>query len=216
MALACEANLDPIEVPMNCPDMPVRGPTAAAADVPLDQLIDDFDDGDTSIVQVADRDGYWVFNPVSSSITAHNSNDCAARDSAAGHFKAAGFGPNGANWTAYFLAPGPATAPNPYNAQALGYTGFSFWAAIGTGRAPFPLNVGVSTMDTIPTFGAYYGATVELTHSWQRFVVPFSDLVQTTTKLDPTPLRLEALVDFIVWPEQGQFDIWIDDLRFEK
>jgi hypothetical protein len=29
-------------------------------------------------------------------------------------------------------------------------------------------------------------------------------------------LRLEALVDFIVWPEQGQFDIWIDDLRFEK
>jgi hypothetical protein len=208
---ACEVDVDPIDVPPLCPEKPLRGPTAAA-DVPVDRLIDDFEDGNNFILPVAGRNGYWTSmdNGSSSVLSARASTSCAARDEWAGHFAAAGFTQYGASWTAYFSAPGPGAIP--YDGHQ--YSGISFWAATGDGPTPFPVKLGVSTMDTITSY-QYYGTTVELTHDWRRFVLPFSTLVQTGGG-DRFPMRLEALVAFITWPEQGEFDIWIDDVRFEQ
>jgi hypothetical protein len=210
VAAACEVAVTPIEVPDHCPEMPLRGPTAAA-DVPIARLIDDFEDGNNAIVAVAGRNGYWTsMNNLSSTmIDAGPSNACAARGGWAGRFSAAGFTSHGASWTGYFSAPSPGIVP--YDGEA--YSGVSFWAAVVDEKGPFPVELGVSTMDTIGSY-EYYGTTVQLTNSWQRFVLPFSSLTQTGTGTR-YPMRLEALVAFIIWPAQGDFDIWIDDVRFE-
>jgi hypothetical protein len=60
----------------------------------------------------------------------------------------------------------------------------------------------------------FYRTVVTLSPAWQRIVVPFETLSQEG-KGDPlTELRVDELVGFIVWPTH-QFDIWIDDVRFE-
>jgi len=61
----------------------------------------------------------------------------------------------------------------------------------------------------------FYAAKVPLSHDWQRFVVPFDNMRQSGTGKPQVPImRRDQLVGFIIWPQQ-QFDIWIDDVRFE-
>jgi hypothetical protein len=223
---ACGVAVDPIVVPKGCPEQPVRGPELYA-DVSADQVIDDFEDMDHYINAVAARSGTWnsMSNGTSSILSFNPSSDCAARGRWAGNFMGQGFSPHGASVTAYFIAQGP--FPVAYNATIYNYTGISFWAAIGTptsdGR-PFPVELGLSTLDTVTGGGFctacfdYYRTTAQLTTTWQRFVYPFTALAQSGEgkPQGPVPLRSEALVGFLIWPTETQFDIWIDDLRFEK
>jgi hypothetical protein len=222
---ACEVAVDPIAVSPGCPEMPLRGPEAMA-DVPIDRLIDDFEDMDTFLAPVGGRNGMWdsQSNLSSNMLTVHASTSCAARGKWAGHFVAAGFTRHGASVTAFFKAQIANTAPAvPYDGSD--YSGISFWAATGSGQEPFPAIVGLSTLDTVINGGVcsvcydFYGTTVPLTHTWQRFVLPYSSLAQGTTPefngVPQLPLRKEALVGLLIWPDTTQFDIWIDDVRFE-
>jgi hypothetical protein len=228
---ACEASLDPIVVAMNCPDQPLRGPEAFA-DTPVARLIDDFEDGDYYLARYAGRDGNWMpaTDMSSTMVFAGPSGACAARGTKAGNFSGAGFRVHGASWTGFFTAQPPMASP--YNLTAAGpYTGISFWAAIGKGDAPFSVELGISTMDSVPNGNVcssilppggtpivpvcfdYYKTTVNLTHTWQRFVIPFSELENTWTQF---PFRPDAAVGFLVWPWETEFDIWFDDIRFEQ
>jgi hypothetical protein len=230
---ACNTQLDPIVVAMNCPDKPLRAPEEFA-DTPVDQLIDDFEDNNYFLATYAGRDGSWVpATDLSSTLTAAGpSAACAARGTKAGNLSGAGFRPHGASWTGFFAAQTSPTSPAvPYDLTAggySGYTGISFWAAIGKGKAPFSLQLGLSTMDTVPNGFIcinvpnsalpcfdYYKTTIDLTHTWQRFVIPFSDLAQTNQTL-AIPIRLNMAVGFLIWPTETEFDIWFDDIRFEK
>ena len=60
----------------------------------------------------------------------------------------------------------------------------------------------------------YYATTVLLTHQWQRYVIRFQDLAQSGQGSPLLPMRKDQMVGFILWPHQD-FDIWIDDIRFE-
>jgi hypothetical protein len=218
-AAACDASLTPIAVQMGCPEQPLRGPDAWAGE-PEDRLIDDFEDGDLFLAEVGGRNGAWVTGNDDSSgmLTAEASSRCAARGGVAGHFAGAGFTDWGANWTAVFRNNNGGNAV-PYDGQS--YSAISFWAAAGPGAtAPFEVPLGLTTIDDAWNGGVcttcmdYYATTVPLTRQWQRLVVRFDDLVQGGFGVPQIAMRRDQLVGFILWPKH-QFDIWIDDVRFE-
>ena len=218
-AAACEVAVDPIEVPHGCPDRPVRGPEAVD-DVPLEQMIDDFEDSDSMLFTVGGRTGVWtsMSNGTSTMLFAVPSNSCAARGSWAGHFAGAGFTDWGASVTGYLMAQGGPFAV-PYDGSH--YSGISFWAATGSSRDATPIELGFSTIDTVTNGGVctacfdYYREAIQLTHSWKRFVLRFADLKQSGLGRPQVPeMDTEKLVGLVIWPEK-QFDMWIDDIRFE-
>jgi hypothetical protein len=217
---ACNASVDPIEVAASCPDTPLRGPDQWASE-PGDRLIDDFEDGDGRIAKVGNRNGAWTLGTDKSpgNVVAETSSHCSARGTHAGHFSGAGFTDWGANWTAVFVDPTGSTAL-PYDGRA--YSGISFWAAMGSeAMEPFEAPLGLTTMDNAwnsDVCGSkcmdFYGVKVPLTRSWQRVVIRFADLAQAGWGTPQTPMKHDQMVGFIIWPNH-QFDIWIDDIRFE-
>ena len=107
----------------------------------------------------------------------------------------------------------------PFDAHE--WSAISFWAAVGSGaEAPFTIPMGLTTTDVAWNGGLcttcmdYYATTVTLTPAWKRFVLPFDILVQGGWGVPQVAMRRDQLVGFIMWPNH-QFDIWIDDVRFE-
>ena len=215
---ACGATVEPIQVAAGCPDMPLRGP-GEWADAPLEAVIDDFEDGDLSLIKVADRTGNWYPFPVTSTTVAGEaSTNCVARGLRSGHFVATGNGDPGSNWNASMVD--PFTAVIPYNASA--WSGFSFWIAAGdtVGEAT-EMTVGINTPGVLAsegyctTCGDYHLISISLTRTWTRWSIRFDDLKQKGFGEPPVPvLPRDRLVNFIFWPK-NPFDIWIDDFRFE-
>jgi hypothetical protein len=220
VGFGCEVDLAPIAVADGCPEQPLRGPQAFAGQ-PSGLLIDDFEHADMSLPHQGGRDGFWVLGTEDGDpqVDATISDHCAARGQRAGHFSGGSFTSWGANWTALLLEQ-PGGRAVPYDATA--YGGFSFWAAAARTDAgvPFTLPVGVTTMDVAWNGGIcsndcmdYYRAQVSVGHAWQRFSVRFSELKQGGSG-DPVALRRDQLVGVIFWPDRD-FDVWIDDVRFE-
>jgi hypothetical protein len=219
VCLGCGASVEPIDVAAGCPSQPLRGPESYAGE-PADQLIDDFESGDDHLPQVAGRDGSWVLGSDGSSgkLIYEVSPQCVARGKFSGHFAARGFTSWGNNWTAVFRA-APMTTAVPYDGSK--WNAISFWAAFGSDNGPsFEVPMGLTTMDNAWNGGGcapcmdFYAAKVPLTHSWQRFVIRFDQMAQNGTGFPQVPMRRDQLVGFIIYPRQ-QFDIWIDDVRFE-
>jgi hypothetical protein len=214
---SCGASLTPIDVQPGCPEQPMRGPEQFAS-APIDRLIDDFEDGDLLLPRVSGRTGSWLSVPApSATLTGEASNRCAARGTQAGHFTALGYPDYGVSWSAVLVATsGPAIAND-----ASAYSGISFWIATGDNALP-PLETpfGVVTTDVAPNGGIctvcldYYAIRFPLTKTWTRHVIPFADLHQNGFGVPQVSLRADRLVSLIFWPAH-QFDIWIDDIRFE-
>jgi hypothetical protein len=214
----CNATVEPIDVGAGCPEQPLRGPLEYADEAP-GRLIDDFEDGDKQLVTAAGRDGSWILGwDMSGTPTAENSERCAARGTRAGHFTGLDFESWGTNWTAVFRASADGRAVG-YDATR--YRAISFWGALGVNAEPsFEMPIGLTTVDVAwngecDVCMDYYRTEVTLSRAWQRFVVPFDVLAQAGTGDPLTDLNPEELVGFIIWPEH-QFDVWIDDVRFEE
>jgi len=219
----CGGSLDPITTITACPGQPLRGPTSDATDEPAMLLIDDFETGKGDLPKNDGRDGKWVIGTDGSSgVLVHESSQlCVARGRWSGHFAAHGFTSWGNNWTAVFQAPTASNGAVPYDARA--YGGISFWAGFGSDMiVDFAVPLGVTTMDNAWNGGVctttcqdYYGTTVPLTHEWRRYEIRFADLAQAGWGVPQVPImKKDQMVGFIIWPLQ-QFDIWIDDVRFE-
>jgi len=219
----CDPSLDLIDVRAGCPDMPLRGPGEFAS-APADTMIDDFEDANLSLAQVGGRTGAWMgsLGPTpapGSTVDLDPSSECVARGTRSAHLTSMATATYAASWTAVMMAQTPA----PQSFDASSYRGFSFWIARGDRAVPpFETPIGVTTEDTAPAFGIcescndYYAikTRIPLTTTWTRWFVPFSDLRQYGFGRPLVPLRRDKLVSIIIWPEP-QFDIWIDDLRFE-
>lgn len=216
---ACERSIEPIDVADGCPAQPLRGPIAYEAE-PAAHLIGDFESGTDALATVDGRNGSWILGTDGSSgrVVAEASNRCAARGNYAGHFAGKDFARWGANWTAVFMGSGGPAAP--YDASK--YSGISFWAAFGGDNGPeFDVPMGMTTMDNAwnsrlcSVCMDFYRTRVRLSHHWQRFVLRFSEMAQDGRGVPQVPfMRKDQMVGFILWPTQ-QFDIWIDDVRFE-
>jgi hypothetical protein len=216
---ACGTSIAPIAVAAGCPEQPLRGPDQFAAEAP-DRLIDDFESGDAFLAAVGGRNGAWILGTdgTDGTVTDDISSQCAARGGAAGHFAGTGLTSWGANWTAVLKNNNGGNAVS-YDGTA--YSGISFWAAVGSNAvAPFEIPMGLTTIDNAWNGGVcsdcmdFYATTVTLTPSWQRVEVAFSALAQGGWGVPQIAMRRDQLVGFIMWPNH-QFDIWIDDVRFE-
>lgn len=218
LGCGCGATLEPIEVGPGCPDAPIREPQRWA-DSDESRLIDDFEDLNDQLHPSEGRDGSWILGSdfTGPAPTAETSTRCAARGRGVGYFAAAGLTDWGANWTAV-LRQSPGGFATAYDASA--HQAVSFWAAVSADSEPLSVPVGVTTLDVAWNGGVcsvcmdFYRTRVNLTNTWQRFVVPFNSLEQAGNGVPQAPLRLDRLVGFIVWPERD-FEIWLDDVRFE-
>ena len=218
---ACRPSVEPIEVAYGCPGQPLRGPESYENE-PSNQLIDDFESGDKYLPTppVEGRDGFWVLGQdfATSVLIYEVSKKCAARGTWAGHFEAAGSKNWGNNWTAVFRVP---TTTSAVSYDGSKYNAISFWAAFGGDNGPaFEVPMGLTTMDNAwngkvcTVCMDFYAAKVPLSRDWQRFVIRFDQMAQSGVGIPQVPMRRDQLVGFIIWPQQ-QFDIWIDDVRFE-
>ena len=215
----CSASVAPIEVAAGCPDRPVRAP-AQYADEPQLRLIDDFEHEGNFIPKVDGRTGFWVVgtDDTDGTVEAEGAEDCAARGQRSGHFVGSGFTSWGVNWTA-LLRDSRAGSALPYDATR--YGGVSFWAAVGASvAAPYSLPVGVTTMDVAWNGGIcdrcmdYYRTEILLERTWRRFELRFAELKQSGTGIPQVELRSDELVGVIFWTGRD-FDLWVDDVRFE-
>jgi hypothetical protein len=220
--------VQPIQVGAGCPQQPLRSANAEAAEPP-DNLIDDFEDGDGVVARVGGRDGPWVEGDDQTATTVgwENSTRCAVRGTHAGHFFASNLTAWGANLTGVFkhvttTGTPPHMVATPYDAN--GYGGISFWGAIGSGGPPsLDVPLGVTTMDTAWNGDVcttkcmdFHRATVTLTPAWRRVEIRFSDLKQMGWGDPLVAINVNQLVGFILWPSSPfDFDLWIDDIRFE-
>jgi len=218
LALGCTSEVEPIQVADVCPSQPVRGPAQSAL-LPQQEWIDDFESGDEQIMRVDGRDGFWVVGADGTALelTAETSTRCAARGGYAGHFLGGKRSDWGVNWTAVLKK---GSGNQAASIDASGYSGVSFWAAVGPGSVtPFELPVGVTTLDVAWNGGVctkcmdFYRKRVTLSTRWQQVVLRFEDLEQSGYGLPQTPLNRAELVGFIIWPDQP-FDVWIDDVHF--
>lgn len=218
--VGCGSSVQPIDVDTGCPEMPLRGPEEFAG-APPERVIDDFEDGnDLMLAPTAGRNGSWIsIATLGATTLGTSSSRCVARGLRSGHLTSAATQPYAANWNAGLVAPwGEA---KPWDASA--YSGISFWIAMGEGATrPYETPIGVTTTDTAAAgnvctvCGDYYAIRrrIPLTRTWTRWYVPFTDLVQYGFGVPLVPLNKSRLVSLIIWPE-SQFDIWIDDIRFE-
>ena len=220
---SCESSLDLIQVQPGCPDEPLRGPNEFAG-APADAMIDDFEDGDMLLPRLGNRDGTWVgsLGPVpapGAATDSEASSRCVARGTGSGHLFSTATSVYAASWTAVLRD--QISMPRAFDAKD--YSGFSFWIARGDGALPpYETPIGVTTADTAPAFlicdtcNDYYAIRkrIPLTKTWTRWVVKFDDLAQYGFGKPLAALDKTRLVAIIIWPE-SQFDIWIDDLRFE-
>jgi hypothetical protein len=192
---SCDPSLDLIHVKPGCPEMPLRGPDEFAA-APPERMIDDFENDGLSLPAIGGRDGAWMGSlgpmPIPGAMIAGApSDECVARGTHSAHLTSIANTLYAASWTAVLMN------------QTLKPTSFD-------------------AADTVPAFGNcltcndYYAikTRIPLTKTWTRWFVRFSDLAQYGFGNPLVPLRKDQLVAIIIWPE-SQFDIWIDDLRFE-
>lgn len=222
---ACAPSVRPIEVMPGCPEMPLRGPEEHAL-APPDTVIDDFEDGDMKLASVAGRTGSWVgVAVIGATVFGESSGRCVARGARSGHLTStAAQASYSVSWNGVMID--PFSEAHGWDAGA--YSGFSFWIAAGPNALP-PVEtpIGVTTVDTVAGGGVcslpggcgdYYAIRkpdrIPLTHTWTRWVIKFADLKQYGFGVPQVPLNKSKLVSLIIWPE-AQFDIWLDDVRFE-
>jgi hypothetical protein len=215
----CGVSVEPIEVGAGCPQQSAR-PALDATSEP--NLIDDFEHEGVQLPRRGGRDGMWVVASDGSSdeLDARVSDRCAARGQQAGHFVGSGLSSWGAMWTALLRNQAGSTVVS-YDATA--YGGISFWAALSPEvSVPFSVPVGVtnpapdvaSSAVACPKCLDYYASKISLDHSWRRFELRFTDLVQLDNGNPTHTLRLDKLVGLTFWPDRD-FDFWVDDVRFE-
>jgi hypothetical protein len=218
----CSVSVAPIEVAAGCPERPARASGQLETTAESD-LIDDFEHEGASLPRRGGRDGTWASASDGSAeeLEASVSDHCAARGERAGHFVASGLSGWGATWTA--LLRNPVGGMSVHDASTHG--GVSFWAALGA-QVPAPFSVPVGVTNPAPNAASnevncpgclnYYSKAISLDHQWRRFELRFRDLVQLSNGNPMVPLRLDQLVGLTFWPEGDiDFDIWVDDLRFE-
>jgi len=219
------------------------GTPAGGTCTPLDpsDLLANFDGGVAHVEAVAGRDGSWfqlkdtspagVITPPKVEMTPLPAEAGGACTSAFGyHTTATGFVDWGAGVAAHFI-PRDSTSMllTAYDLSA--YTGIALWAKAGT---TITANVSISNKDTAtmddgvaetgacnkaaaapdPTrCGDHFGKDILIGADWQEFVIPFATMSQKGWGAPAVPLDLTKTYTLRI-KVKGDFDLWIDEVRF--
>jgi hypothetical protein len=192
---------------------------------PAEGLIDDAEDGNNGAKAVSGRGGYWY--------TFADDAGSTIDPPKGGTFMMASGGANGSQFGARFKGKiGSAqvvyagvgvnfTEPRgPYDASK--YGGISFWAKRGEGTGNVRLKVpDINTSDAgkicTECFNDF-GADLQFTDKWTKYVVPFSEMKQLSGWGSPHPPAIDRSkiygVQFQVNSANQTYDIWVDQLEF--
>jgi hypothetical protein len=211
--------------------------TSDGSTMPVDtanqELIDDMEDGDGSILAKNGRVGAWyTYNDASMAgmqtpapmvpytMTAGGEGGSAF----ASESKGSGFAIWGAGFGFNLHDPGDGangSAKTIYDGSA--YKGIAFWAKAGAGSTQ-ALRVNISDKDTDPAGGVcmpaekcndHFGTDIHLTTDWAMYTVTFADIAQlgwgqSVAAFDPAHLYA---VQFQVG-KSTMFDVWLDNVAF--
>ena len=196
--------------------------TKPAEDAP----IDDFEDGNTQVMRVGGRDGYWwksvdpkgsKFDPdelkmeepgAGNSIKAlHATGMTVTGDGAYGALFGINFSSNSGEAALYDGSP---------------YAGIAFKAKGDAGKAT-KVRFKVGDVNTHPDLGVcgtcwnHFGKNIDLTPEWTEHEILFADLKQADGWGSPRPPHIVAeklySMDFS-FEGGGEFGIWLDDVSF--
>ncbi|MGD0674506.1 MAG: carbohydrate binding domain-containing protein [Polyangiaceae bacterium] len=220
LLVAC---LDPARQ-ATCPVPPGQGPKLCTNGVQPapDGTIDDFEDGDTQLSKIADRNGYWFasHDPNGSSIEPEplvTSAGGAHGSQKAFHVHGQTASANGA-WGS--LVGANFVGEGVYDGSD--HAGISFKAKVGSSTATKVVSFKVADVDTHPDGGVckscwnHFGKPIELTSEWHEYTVLFADMKQEAGWGDRYPAINPSKLIAMNWSfGPGRvFDLWIDDVQF--
>ncbi len=221
----------PVGSPITGPDGQVT-PEGVASETPgepidtvNEALLDDFEDGDSSIEQVAGRAGYWgTYNDGTGTQTPAPGSPLKPEAGGANstgyaiHTSGSGFSDWGAGLQVDLNNSG---SRSPYDASA--YGGITFFAR-GSGNVRIEL---VTTAISVPADGGNcaedcydsHGANITLGDAWQQHTVVFGDVAQegwgAPAAFDPS--QILGINFKMTKPDEDtpvDFDLWLDELKF--
>jgi len=205
------------------------------------ELVDDMEDGDALVLYRGGRTGVWytyhdktagTLNPDEGTTVTMETipgGRCGVSNRAM-RVTGSKFSDWGAGFAFDFHYDTSVSKQTAYDVSA--YKGVTFWGRIGeTSVATIRFGLGDQysrpegghcdvTLSSGPT--ACYdtlGSSIDLTTTWQRFVLPFDHLQQRAFGL-PEPSGLDTTTvmnaEFNIPPSSPVFDIWIDDVALYK
>jgi endoglucanase len=185
--------------------------------------IDDLEDGNSQIFTNEARGGYWyTYSDTVGSTVNPEDEFVPSPGGANGSAKAARiWGKTGDRKNVWAGMAFPFTNPKgPYDASK--YKGISFWAKRGDKSTAF-VYLRVPDVNTTPDGGVCkqcfndFGANVELTQRWKKYVFSFDVLKQEPGWGEPHPHVVASKIYELQWQIKTRnvdFDVWIDDVRF--
>jgi len=205
----------------------------AAGGVVKQELIDDMEDGDGSILAASGRIGAWyTYNdatptaiqkpPAMTPFTM----EAGGRDGKgyAAAMSGSGFTVWGAGMGFNLHDPGDGmngSAKITYDASA--YSGIAFWAKAGPGSVT-SLRVNVSDKNTDPAGAVcapadkcndHFGKDIHLTEAWTLYTMTFAELLQLGWGQSFSSLDIAHLYAIQFQVAKGvTFDVWLDDVAF--
>jgi endoglucanase len=214
--------------------MPGQKPAMGNSNVVLDScddgLVDDGEDGNNQVLVRDGRNGYWY-----TYVDDNGSTVEPEAGSRGGTFEMAPGGANGSKYAANVhgkTASGSGVRNGgvgfnfvdpkaPYDASR--YNGIAFWARKGSGSVG-KVRLKVPDAATTPEAGSCrecfddFGADLNLTEQWQRFVFPWKKLKQEPDWGNPRPRAINKAklygMQFQVGTPGSTFDIYVDHVEF--
>ncbi|HEX9620327.1 MAG TPA: hypothetical protein VF989_09340 [Polyangiaceae bacterium] len=183
-------------------------------------MIDDGEDGDSQIIKVDERDGYW-FTSV---------DEVGSEIQPKGDFKMAEGGPEGSKHAARATGKTAATGQSIYVVLGFGLTsskvpydarpakGVRFWA-----KGPARIRLKVPDVNTAPEgdrcSDCYndFGVDLDLSDRWERYTIPFDKMGQSPGWGDRAPRINEDqlfAIQFLFGSPDKEFEYWVDNIEF--
>jgi hypothetical protein len=186
-----------------------------------DGIIDDFEDNDTQVTKVGDRNGYWFASPDPNG-SSIDPKPLADSPGGAGESKKAlhVFGQTSSASGAWGAQVGAnLVGEGVYDASK--YAGISFRAKIGK-ESTKVVRFKVADVNTHPDGGVcktcwnHFGKDLELSTEWQEYKVAFADMKQEAGWGEPLPAITVSKLMGINWSigPGRTFDLWLDDVQF--
>ncbi len=190
-----------------------------------DGLVDDLEDGNSRVVEVANRGGYWW----------DAKDDLGTTVQPAGDLKAFEGGAGGSKYSVH-VSGTTATGEKAWGAvvglrlaehllyDASKYAGVSFMAKVGD-KSQAKIRLKVADVNTHPDGqvckeGCYndFGKEFTFTNDWQEYQVSFAEMKQQEGWGDPRPPAITpnklVQIAWHVMTKGVDFDLYLDDVRF--
>ncbi len=182
------------------------------------ELIEDFEDGDTRIIEHQGRNGLWYdIGDGTGTQTRGVVTGGPSGSNYAIHYYGSGFTDWGSGVGFNFIDPsgGPM---QPYDASQM--QGIKFWARIEPGSNS-AIRIALPNSQTHPDGGQcstcwdHFGIDLTLTTTWQQYTVPFSSLTQQGWGSQYETFDITTLYNMEFRHNQNvTYDVWIDNIEF--